>query len=102
MQLVEITVAGLGGDPVQLESPPASLECRARVTKDVRPQVVQVYHGFEEANANPLMDDSSYDSIMGLVSMRSSPYRNRKVQGQGEETDVAYKQNELQHDVLCS
>ncbi len=102
MQLVGLTATGLGGDSVQPESPPASLECLARVTKDVRPQVVQVCHGFEEANASPLTDSSSYDSIMGLVSMRSSPCRIRNVQGRGEETDAAHKQNELQHDVLCS
>ncbi|MGB2854831.1 MAG: molybdopterin-dependent oxidoreductase, partial [Dehalococcoidia bacterium] len=70
---------GIGeGDIVLVESPRASIRCQARLTEDIRPQVVQLYHGFEEANANLLTDNSSYDPITGSVPMRSSLCRIRK------------------------
>jgi anaerobic selenocysteine-containing dehydrogenase len=67
------------GDAVLLESPRASLHCQAEVTADICPQVVQLYHGFAEANANLLTDNGSYDPITGAVSLRSSLCRIRKV-----------------------
>ena len=60
------------GDTVLVESPRATVECRARVTEDIRPRVVQLYHGFGEANANLLTDNGSYDPITGSVPLRSS------------------------------
>ena len=62
----------LGGDPVQLESPRASVECQARVSEDIRPQVEQLYPEFKEDNANLLTDSGPYDPITGSVPMRSS------------------------------
>jgi len=69
------TAAGLGvedGDTVLVESPRASVTCQAKLTDDIRPQVVQLFHGFEEANTNFLTDNSSYDPITGSVPMRSA------------------------------
>jgi len=66
------------GDTVLVESPRASIQCQAKLTEDIRPQVVQLFHGFEEANANLLTDNGSYDPITGSVPMRSSLCRIRK------------------------
>jgi anaerobic selenocysteine-containing dehydrogenase len=60
------------GDIILVESPRASIRCQARLTEDIRPQVVQLFHGFEEANANLLTDNSSYDPVTGSVPMKSS------------------------------
>ena len=65
-------------DIVLVESPRASIRCQARLTENIRPQVVQLYHGFEEANANLLTDNGSYDPITGAVPMRSTLCRIRK------------------------
>jgi len=65
-------------DIVLVESPRASIRCQARLTEDIRHQVVQLYHGFEEANANLLTDNGSYDPITGSVPMKSSLCRIRK------------------------
>ena len=75
------TAGGLGvgdGDTVLVESPRASVRCQVKLTEDIRPQVVQLFHGFEEANANLLTDNTSCDPITGSVPMRSSLCRIRK------------------------
>jgi anaerobic selenocysteine-containing dehydrogenase len=64
---------GIGdGDAVRVESPGAAVECVARVTEHIRPRVVQLYHGFAEANANLLTDNDVFDPITGSVPLRSS------------------------------
>jgi anaerobic selenocysteine-containing dehydrogenase len=64
---------GLGdGDTVLLTSPRASIECQAMVTTDIRPGVVLLYAGFEEANANLLTDNNSLDPITGSSPMRGA------------------------------
>jgi anaerobic selenocysteine-containing dehydrogenase len=60
------------GDAILLETPRGSVSCQVRVTGDIRPRVVQFYHGFAEANANLLTDNGSFDPITGSVPMRSS------------------------------
>jgi anaerobic selenocysteine-containing dehydrogenase len=75
------TAAGCGveeGDTVLVESPRAGVECQVRITEDICPRVVQVYHGFEEANANLLTDNGTYDPITGSVPVRSGLCRIRK------------------------
>jgi anaerobic selenocysteine-containing dehydrogenase len=67
------------GDQIIIESPRASIQCQAKVTDGIHPQVVQLFHGFEEANANLLTDDRAFDPITGSVPMRSSLCRIRKV-----------------------
>jgi anaerobic selenocysteine-containing dehydrogenase len=69
------TAAGcgvVGGDAILLETPRASVRCQVRVTEDIRPRVVQFYHGFAEANANLVTDNTSFDPVTGSVPMRSS------------------------------
>jgi hypothetical protein len=61
-----------------LETPRAGVPCQVRVTEDIRPRVVQFYHGFAEANANLLTDNGSFDPITGSAPMRSSLCRIRK------------------------
>jgi anaerobic selenocysteine-containing dehydrogenase len=64
---------GLGeGDTALVTSPRASLKCQVRITTDIRPRVVQLYHGFEEANVNLLTDNNSLDPITGSSPMRAS------------------------------
>jgi len=68
------TAASFGieeGDAVLVESPRASITCQAKVTDKIRPQVVQLYHGFEQANANLLTGNSSFDPITGATPLRS-------------------------------
>jgi anaerobic selenocysteine-containing dehydrogenase len=66
------------GDTVLIETPRASVKCQVKVSEDIRPQVVQLFPGFEEANANLLTDNSAYDPITGSVPMRSSLCRMSK------------------------
>jgi anaerobic selenocysteine-containing dehydrogenase len=68
------------GDIALIETPRASVKCQVKVSEDIRPQVVQLFPGFEEANANLLTDDSAYDPITGSVPMRSSLCRMSKAQ----------------------
>jgi anaerobic selenocysteine-containing dehydrogenase len=71
---------GLGeGNTILVTSPRASIKCQVRVTADVCPRVVQLYHGFGEANANLLTDNSSFDPITGSSPMRASLCRISKV-----------------------
>ena len=51
------------GDTVLVESPRACVECQVRVSEGIRPQVVQLYYCFEEANAILLKESGSYDPI---------------------------------------
>ena len=60
------------GEVVLLETPRAGVNCQVRITEDIRPRVVQLYHGFVKVNANLLTDNRSFDPITGSVPMRSS------------------------------
>jgi anaerobic selenocysteine-containing dehydrogenase len=68
------------GDTALIETPRGSIECQVKVSQDIRPQVVQVFPGFEEANANLLTDSSARDPITGSVPMRSALCRMSKVE----------------------
>ena len=77
------TAADLGvgeGDTILVESPRGSVRCQASVTDMIRPQVVQLFHGFDGANANLLTDNSALDPVTGSAPMRSSLCRISKVQ----------------------
>ena len=72
------TAAGAGvadGDMTAIASPYGSLRCKARVTTDIVPRVVQLYHGFNESNANLLTDDGTLDPITGAAPVRSGVCR---------------------------
>lgn len=64
---------GIGeGDIVLVESARGCIKCQAKLTEDIRPQVVQLFHGFDEANVNLLTDNDVYDPITGSVPVKSS------------------------------
>ena len=65
-------LGGGEGDIVTVESPRAEIKCQANLSEGIHPRVVQLYHGFEEANANLLTDHSSRDPVTGSASLRSS------------------------------
>jgi anaerobic selenocysteine-containing dehydrogenase len=67
------------GDTVRIETPRASINCQVMVSEDILQQVVQVFPGFKEANANLLTNSSVYDPVTGSVPMRASLCRVSKV-----------------------
>ncbi len=60
------------GDLVRVSSPRGHIQSRARVTGDIDPRVVHLYHGFKESNCNVLTDNKAFDPITGSVGMKSS------------------------------
>jgi anaerobic selenocysteine-containing dehydrogenase len=67
-----------GEDIILVETPQASIKCQARITMNIRPQVVQLYFGFEETNVNLLTSTESFDPITGAVALRSLLCKIRK------------------------
>jgi anaerobic selenocysteine-containing dehydrogenase len=59
------------GDRIFVESPRGRVECLAKLTPDIHPRMVQLFPGFEDANANVLTDDTELDPITGSAPMRS-------------------------------
>jgi anaerobic selenocysteine-containing dehydrogenase len=76
------TAAELGvveGDMVAISTPRGSIQCKATVTEGIDPRVVQLYHGFEEADCNVLTDNTAYDPITGSTGLKSSLCKVEKV-----------------------
>ncbi len=68
--------AGLGdGARVAIVSPVGRVEMRLAVTTDVRPDVAVMPAGWEEANANLLIDGKRLDPISGFPAFRSGVCR---------------------------
>ena len=68
--------AGIGdGQRVAIVSPVGRVELRVRVTTDVRPDVVVMPAGWEEANPNLLIDGERLDPISGFPAFRSGVCR---------------------------
>jgi anaerobic selenocysteine-containing dehydrogenase len=59
------------GDWIVVESLRGSLEIKARVTEGIVPGVVNLVHGWEEANANLLTDHQNCDPILATPSLRA-------------------------------
>jgi anaerobic selenocysteine-containing dehydrogenase len=59
------------GATVLVETIRGAIECVAKVTSDILPGVVQLFHGFVESNANRLTDDRNLDPATGSAPMRS-------------------------------
>jgi len=68
-------------DEVLAESPRGSIKVRAKLTPDIDPRVVQIYHGWDDANVNMLTDDidTACDPISGYPSFRASLCRIGKI-----------------------
>lgn len=70
------------GDMVRIDTPRASIVCKASVTEKIMPQVAQLYHGFRDANANSLTDTGLLDPVAGSAPMKSALGRIMKVNTQ--------------------
>ena len=66
------------GDWIVVESRRGSIEIKARVTEGLVPGVVNLVHGWEEANANLLTDHQDCDPILATPSLRAGLCRIRK------------------------
>jgi anaerobic selenocysteine-containing dehydrogenase len=72
--------AGLShGERVAVVSPVGRVELRLAVTTDVRPDVAMMPAGWEEANANLLIDGERRDPISGFPAFRSGVCRLERV-----------------------
>ena len=59
------------GEEVTVESDRGSIRLKAKVTEKINPRVVRIPHGWDEANANILTDDTALDPISGFPPFRS-------------------------------
>jgi anaerobic selenocysteine-containing dehydrogenase len=69
------------GDWIAVETQRGSLEIQAAVTETVRPGIVSLLHGWEEANANRLTDHAGCDPIVGSPPLRAGLCRVRRITG---------------------
>ena len=60
------------GDEITVESPSGSLSGQVKTTLDLVENVVQVFHGFNDMNANMLTNSKYFDSGTGSPGMKSS------------------------------
>ncbi len=60
------------GELVRIETMRAEVNCKVSITDSIRQNVVQMYFGFAEANANYLTSMDSLDPITGSAPMRSN------------------------------
>jgi len=58
-------------DMAIVESPRGRIKIKARVTEDIIPGVVNMTHGWAEANANELTNDESRDPLTAFPEYRS-------------------------------
>lgn len=66
------------GEVVKVESPRGSIRVKAKLSRDIHPKVLEIPHGWTEANANMLTDDQSLDPISGFPPFRSLLCRVKK------------------------
>lgn len=66
------------GEEICVESPQGSIEIKAKVTPNILPGVVQIPHGWNDANVNILTGDQLRDPISGFPSFRASLCRVKK------------------------
>ncbi len=67
---------GLGikqGDTICLRTPKGSIKVNALLTDDIHPEVISLPHGWREANANLLIDDSIRDPISSYPGFKAIP-----------------------------
>jgi thiosulfate reductase/polysulfide reductase chain A len=60
------------GDEITVESPTGCLSGSVRTSDDLLENVVQVFHGFNDMNANLLINSTFFDPGTGSPSMKSS------------------------------
>lgn len=59
------------GELVIIKSSIGSVEIRSKTTHDIKPGIVHISHGWDEANANILTNDGVLDAISGFPAFRS-------------------------------
>ena len=69
----------MNGDQIEVETVIDSIKIKARVTEDILPGVVNLPHGWAEANVNLLTTCRPGDPIPGAPLLKSSFCRIRKV-----------------------
>lgn len=85
MNPVDAVKSGIrDGDKVRVETLRGGVDIKAKITEDIIPGVVNMMHGWEEANANVLTDDEARDSISGYTEFRVNLCRVTKIsKGEG-------------------
>ena len=63
------------GDRVTITSPAGSITMTARLTDEVLPGEISLYHGYEEANANELVPADLLDPYTGFPAYKQVPCR---------------------------
>ncbi|MFQ5827267.1 MAG: molybdopterin-dependent oxidoreductase, partial [Dehalococcoidia bacterium] len=67
------------GDRVKVETPRGSIELKAKVTEDIIAGVVNIPHGWPEANVNMLTDETPVDPIAGNPALKALLCRVTKI-----------------------
>ena len=60
------------GDQVIVESPTGKLSGKVKTTHDLLENVIQLFHGFEDMNANLLTSSKHFDSGTGSPGLKST------------------------------
>ena len=67
------------GDKIFVETKRGRIEIKAKVTEDILSNVVNIAHGWDEANVNLLTSDSLNDPISGFPLLKAVPVRLEKM-----------------------
>ena len=59
------------GDEVEVSSRRGSIRLKAHVTDDIKAGVVDLPHGWAEANVNALIDDTTLDPVSGFAAFKA-------------------------------
>ena len=59
------------GDKIVVETKRGSIEIKARVTEDILPDVVNIAHGWAEADVNILTDEKPANTVGGQPALKS-------------------------------
>jgi anaerobic selenocysteine-containing dehydrogenase len=78
-------------DPVRVTSEIGSIEIQAKVVheNEILPGVLQITHGWDEANVNLITDDSLNDPISGFPALKAVPVKVEKVDQDNIRTSAA-------------
>ena len=66
-------------DTVEVQTKRGAIHIKASVTEDIIPGVVNISHGWHEANVNILTDDAPADPVLGNPSLKAMLCRVAKV-----------------------
>ncbi|MDY6864050.1 MAG: molybdopterin dinucleotide binding domain-containing protein [Thermodesulfobacteriota bacterium] len=69
------------GEKILVETKRGSIEIKSKVTENILKEVINISHGWEEANVNFLTDEFSCDPVSGYPGLKSLLCRIKKVEG---------------------